>query len=734
MSKQTHAVDKIVQGALNLASHMNHEYVTLEHVMTQVLKDPDVRELCDRAIIDAKVIYDDIMNYLEHSEYNGLVNGNGLKGSTPKQTEALERVIQRALGRVVFSGRDELTSMDLLMSVLAEEDCYAVYFANLNGLSTESIEAESQQAEKKAASRDAVEEFTKNLNDAAKKSLIDPLIGRHTEVDELIHVLARRKKNNAVLVGEPGTGKTAIAEGLAKKIVDGDVPDAIKDKVVYSMDIGSLVAGTKYRGDFEERLKNILTALEEDPNAILFIDEIHMIMGAGNTGNGAVDAANMLKPVLGRGRLRTIGATTPDEFAESLEKDGALSRRFTRIDIDETDLESTRLIALGVRDHYAEFHGVTYSEKTVLNAVDLTDRYIKKQYFPDKALDVIDAAGARAKLAGRKTVTQDDVNHVVAKLGKIGADMIDQTATAGFENLDKRIKTQVFGQDRAVDQLVESVILSKSGLREANKPIGSFLFVGPTGTGKTETARALSAELNAKLIKFDMSEYSESHAVAKLIGAPPGYVGHGEGKMGQGQLLAQVSENPNCVLLLDEVEKAHPKVLQVLLQVMDDGRLTGSAGKTVDFSNVVLLMTSNLGAADASRMRIGFGESDNTGKVTEAVERFFTPEFRNRLDAIVQFKQLGKDQMNKIVDRLITDTNVLLSSNGSTVRIEITDAVRDRLVQDGYQPELGARPLKRVFEDQIKKPLSRKILFDKITNQTVAVDLQGDSYVFSTSN
>lgn len=734
MSKQTQAVDRIVHGALNLASELNHEYVTLEHVTVFLMRDPAIQELCDRAQIPHDQILNDIGNYLENSAYNGLVNPNGLKGSNPKKTAALDRVIQRALGRMVFSGRDELTSMDLLNSILSEEDCYAVYFANLNGLTLAAVESDAKSAEKEAVSREAVEEFTRNLNEQAKRSLIDPLIGRHEEVDELVHVLARRKKNNAVLVGEPGTGKTAIAEGLAKKIVDGDVPDAIKDKVVYSMDIGSLVAGTKYRGDFEERLKNILAALEEDPNAILFIDEIHMIMGAGNTGSGAVDAANMLKPVLGRGRLRTIGATTPDEFAESLEKDGALGRRFTKITVEETDLESTKQIALGVRAHYADFHGVKYSEKVVLGAVDLTDRYIKKQFFPDKALDVIDAAGARAKLAGRKTVTQDDVNQVVAKLGKIGVDLIDQTATAGFENLDKRIKTQVFGQDLAVDQLVESVILSKSGLREANKPIGSFLFVGPTGTGKTETARALSAELNAKLIKFDMSEYGEQHAVAKLIGAPPGYVGHGEGKMGQGQLLAQVAENPNCVLLLDEVEKAHPKVLQVLLQVMDDGRLTGSAGKTVDFSNVVLLMTSNLGAADASRMRIGFGEGTNSGKVKEAVENFFTPEFRNRLDAIVQFNQLGKEQMTQIVDRLITDTNRLLSENGSTVRIQISDQVRDRLVQDGYKPELGARPLKRVFEDQIKKPLSRKILFDKIADQTVQVDLQGDEYVFSTSD
>lgn len=734
MSKQTQTVDRIIQSALNLASELKHEYVTLEHVTVLLMHDTIVKDLCDRAGVDAEQILNDLGNYLELPEYNGLVNPNGLKGRTPKKTDTLDRVIQRALGRMVFSGRDDLTSMDLLISILNEEDSYAVYYANLNGLTLEAVENDSKQAEKQAVSREAVEEFTKNLNEQAKRSLIDPLIGREAEVDELIHVLARRKKNNAVLVGEPGTGKTAIAEGLAKKIVDGEVPDAIRDKVVYSMSVGNLVAGTKYRGDFEERLKNILAALEEDPNAILFIDEIHMIMGAGNTGSSAVDAANMLKPVLGRGRLRTIGATTPDEYAETLEKDGALSRRFTRIEVEETDLESTKQIALGVRAHYADFHNVKYSEKVILNAVDLTDRYIKKQFFPDKALDVIDAAGARAKLAGRKTVTQDDINQVVSKLGRIGADLIDQTATAGFENLDKRIKTQVFGQDLAVNQLVESVILSKSGLREANKPIGSFLFVGPTGTGKTETARALSAELNAKLIKFDMSEYGEQHSVAKLIGAPPGYVGHGEGKMGQGQLLAQVSENPNCVLLLDEVEKAHPKVLQVLLQVMDDGRLTGSAGKTVDFSNVVLLMTSNLGAADASRMRIGFGEGTNSGKVKEAVEQFFSPEFRNRLDAIVQFNQLGQEQMAQIVDRLITDTNRLLSQNGSTVRIDITDAVRDRLVQDGYQPELGARPLKRVFEDQIKKPLSRKILFDKITSQTVTVDIQGDDYVFTTNS
>jgi ATP-dependent Clp protease ATP-binding subunit ClpA len=543
-----------------------------------------------------------------------------------------------------------------------------------------------------------------------------------------VHILARRKKNNCVLVGEPGTGKTAIAEGLAKKIVDGEVPKILTNKTVYSLDLGQLLAGTRYRGDFEERIKGVLQCLEADDDAILFIDEIHMIMGAGSAGGGNVDAANLLKPVLGRGRLLTIGATTPDEFADSFEKDGALMRRFARLDVNETDLDSTKEIVQGLKHYYEDFHGVKYDSKLLDRSVELTDRYVKTKHFPDKALDVVDAAGAAVKLREETEVTIKDMVKVISKISKIGEDVIDTESSNAYKDLDIRIKETVYGQDEAVDKIVEAILVSKSGLREPHKPIGSFLFVGPTGTGKTETARALAKELQAKLVKFDMSEYQERHSVAKLIGAPPGYVGHAEGKMGQGQLVAEVEDNPNCVLLLDEVEKAAPEVLQILLQVMDDGRVTGSQGKVVDFSNVVLLMTSNLGASKGEELKIGFGDQVRKGETNKAVKSFFTPEFRNRLDATVQFNKLEPGQMLMIVDRLVIETNKLLSSNNSRIKIRLLSAARKQLAEQGYEPSMGARPLKRVFEEKIKKPLSKKILFEDLQSGTITVDYNEDFY------
>ena len=454
-------------------------------------------------------------------------------------------------------------------------------------------------------------------------------------------------------------------------------------------------------------------------------------MGAGAAGSGNVDAANLLKPVLGRGRMLTIGATTPDEFADTFDKDRALMRRFARIDIEETSVPDTKLIVKGLQKYYEEFHNVVYTEKLLDKSVELVDRYVKTKYFPDKALDVVDAAGAAVKLRDATDVTMQDIVKVISKESKIGADVIDIESSNAYTDLDTRIKQTVYGQDEAIDKIVESILVSKSGLREPHKPIGSFLFVGPTGTGKTETARALAQELQSKLVKFDMSEYMEKHSVAKLIGAPPGYVGHSEGKMGQGQLVAEVEDNPNCVLLLDEVEKAAPEVLQVLLQVMDDGKVTGSNGKVVDFSNVVLLMTSNLGAAKSEENKIGFGDSVRQGDTTKAIKAFFTPEFRNRLDATVQFNKLGIPEMLLIVDRLVKDTNELLQLNDSTITLTVTPVARQQLADDGYEPTMGARPLKRIFEEKVKKPLSKKILFENMENHTVIIDYAGEDYIFN---
>ena len=724
-------IDNIIENAVSFATDKKHEYVTLEHIMMCLLEDESVLELLDDMHVDSKNIIEDINHYLDDPNLNALVSTYGAKG-LPKKTVSIERVIQRCLAQVIFSGRTEIKPLDLFVSILNEENSFACYFANLNGANKNNVIEFLENKFRSNKNQELLEDFTKNLNHEAQENKIDKLIGRHTEVDDLVHILARRKKNNCVLIGEPGVGKTAIAEGLAKRIVDGEVPDAIQNKIVYSLSVGDILAGTRYRGDFEERFKNVLETLEDSPNAILFIDEIHMIMGAGSAGGSSVDIANLIKPILGKGKLLTIGATTPDEFADSFEKDRALMRRFARLDVKETDIESTKQILKGLNNYYETFHKVTYSENILEKAVDLCDRYIKNKAFPDKALDVVDAAGATVKLRGDKVVELSDIVSVISKISNIGKDVVDTDSKDGYKTLDSRIKTKVFGQNKAIDKIVESIVVSKSGLREKNKPIGSFLFVGPTGVGKTETAKQLAEELESKLVKIDMSEYMERHSVSKLIGAPPGYVGHAEGKMGQGQLLAEVEENPNCVLLLDEVEKAAPEVLQVLLQVMDDGRLTGATGKVVDFSNVVLLMTSNLGAADAETKKIGFGDQTKTSAVNKAVEKFFTPEFRNRLDSVIQFNKLSKDLMLLIVDKLVKETNDLLQENESSITISLTDVARQQLAEDGYEPTMGARPLKRAFEENIKKPLSKKIVFEDLKNINIEVTYT-DTYEFTTN-
>ena len=722
-------VDDIFNRAIDFARDSDHEYVTCEHILLHLLEEKEIAKTIKELSVDVNNIKEDVSQYLADNEWSGLANSKVAKGQ-PKKTMAIERIIQRAVAQVIFSGRDEIEPLDLFISILNEDNSPAQYYCQLNGIDKNVFIDYLENKDTKKKSLEIVKEYTVNLNQEAMNKKIDPLIGRVDEVSDLVHILARRKKNNCVMVGEPGTGKTAIAEGLAKRIVDGEVPDAIKNKIVYSLNVGDLLAGTRYRGDFEERFKNVIETLEDSPHAILFIDEIHMIMGAGSAGSSSVDIANLIKPALGRGSLLTIGATTPDEFANSFEKDRALMRRFARLDIQETDIESTKEIVRGLNDYYEDFHKVAYNVDLLDKAVDLCAKYIKNKHFPDKALDVVDAAGATVKLRGDDTVKLDDIISVVAKISNISTDVIDVDSTDGYKTLDTRIKTKVFGQDEAIDKIVEAIVLSKSGLREKNKPIGTFLFVGPTGTGKTETARALSSELDCKLIKFEMSEYMERHSVSKLIGAPPGYVGHAEGKLGQGMLLSEVEENPNCVLLLDEVEKAAPEVLQVLLQVMDDGKLTGATGKVVDFTNVVLLMTSNLGAANAESLKIGFGDQTKASAVSKAVEKFFTPEFRNRIDSVVKFNKLSKDLMLMIVDKLVVETNELLVENESSVSIELTDACKEKLSEDGYEPAFGARPLKRVFEEHIKKPLSKKILFEDIKDTTITVDVENDEYVF----
>ena len=723
-------IEEVMHNALTVAQELNHEYVTLEHIVLCLLRDEKIIEVCKENTVDVDQIITDLNNYFNRESWHGLKNVHGTKGK-PKKTTLVDRVFQRGVAQMMFSQKDKFETTDLLISILSEEESFARYYCEINGLEKETIKEKIIKEKEDNEARDLLEQYTINLNQEAKNSKIDPLIGRQNEVSDLVHVLAKRKKNNCVLVGEPGTGKTAIAEGLAKKIVDGEIPNIMKNKVVYSMDLAGMIAGAKYRGDFEERLKGVISYLEKDPDAILFIDEIHMIMGAGTGSSGSVDAANILKPALGRGRLQTIGATTPDEFANSIEKDGAMKRRFEKLIINETSVADTKDILYGLKSYYEEFHHVKYSLKLLSRVVDLSDRYIKNKCFPDKALDIVDAAGARVKLREQKTVKISDVVKVISKISNIGEDVIDTESSYGYETLEDRIKTVVYGQDQAIAKIVESILVSKAGLREVHKPIGSFLFVGPTCTGKTETARALAEELNCTLVKFDMSEYQERHSIAKLIGAPPGYIGHAEGKMGQGQLLAAIDETPNCVLLLDEVEKAAPEVLQVLLQIMDDGVLTGSAGKKVDFSNVIILMTSNLGIQAREVRKIGFGDPVKQGEIDKAIQQFFAPEFRNRIDAIVPFSKLENTQMLLIVDKLVEETNALLIGNNSKIRIKITQDARLQLAQDGYDPNMGARPLKRLFEHEIKKPLSKKILFENLKDCWVEIGYTDKDYMLS---
>ena len=713
-------IDGIIEEAYEISNQFSHEYMTVEHLVLALIKDKEIIKVLNECNVNIKQLEADVVTYLNDDAYNNLKSEGGAVGR-PRKTMAVERIFQRAFAQSIFNGRDKISAIDLLVSITNEENSHGSYFLSVNGCHRENlldvlgdvVEGELIEEE---------HDYIKNLNEEALNGAIDPLIGRAEEVTDVVEILARRKKNNVCLVGEPGVGKTAIAEGMAWKIINKQVPKTLEDKTVFQIDVGTMLAGTKFRGDFEERLKGVLDQIEKNENAILFIDEIHMIMGAGSAGSSQVDAANMLKPLLGKGKLLCIGATTPDEFASTFEKDRALMRRFARLDVEETTLKDTIEICKGLQTHYEEFHKVKYEEGTIEKACELADRYIKNKFFPDKALDIVDAAGAVTKVLGKKTVKLDGVVAQVSKLAKIKQEVVDVKDTKGFKKLDSKIKKKVFGQDEAVDKLVESILVSKAGLREPNKPIGTFLFVGPTGVGKTETARALSDELDIKLVKFDMSEYMERHSVSKLIGAPPGYVGHAEGELGQGMLLSEIDKNPNCVLLLDEVEKAAPEVLQVLLQVMDDGRLTGATGKTVDFSNVTLIMTSNLGAAKAETSKIGFGETAHTDTDIKAVKSFFTPEFRNRIDSYVKFNKLGMKEVNLIIDKIVKETNDLLLSNDSKVSIELTKEAKKYIADNGFEPSMGARPLKRLFEDVVKKPISKKILFDKIEEGVVVVD------------
>jgi len=706
----TKKVEKMIERAVSIANDNNHEYVTLEHILLSLLHEKEVNELILAIGGQPAKIKADTIQFLGDP---ALKKPDALKEIPAKRTAVLNRTFQRALTQLVFSGRNELTSEGILLSILSEETSHAYYFLGKHGVSREKIIAQLRKVEEKSGPEETfLDQFARNLNKEAADGSIDPVIGREKEVIDTIEILARRKKNNVIYVGEPGVGKTALAEGLALKIVNKEVPKALHDKVVYSLDIGALLAGTKFRGDFEERLKGVLDQVKKQGNCIMFIDEIHMILGAGSTTGSQMDAGNLLKPMLAKGQLMCVGATTYDEFHEHFEKDKALLRRFQKYDINQPSAAETKLILKGIAYQYEKFHGVTFEEGATDMCVDLADRYLKSKFFPDKAIDIMDSAGAISKLKEEKIVTMDCVVQQAAKIAHIPANMIDMKENTALENLAPRMKDKVYGQDGAIDKLVEAIFMSKAGLRNPSKPIGSFLFTGPTGTGKTYTAKKLAETLGVHFARFDMSEYMEKHTVSKFIGAPPGYVGHGEGKMGEGQLIQTIDTHPNCVLLLDEIEKANPDVITVLLQVMDDGRLTSAKGKTVDFSNVVIIMSANLGAADAEKLKIGFGDQDNGGAVDAEIKKFFSPEFRNRLDATVKFNKLTMNEMNLIVNAEVEKTEIMLAPKN--ISLNVTQQARDWLAQNGYDPKMGARPFERLFEEKIKKALSKEILFGKL--------------------
>ena len=729
-------LEKTLHNALTNASDRRHEYATLEHMLLARVEDSDAQDVMNACGVDLAELGLVVKQYLDQ-EYQSLKTE---EDADPQPTAGFQRVIQRAILHVQSSGKDTVTGANVLVALFSERDSYAVYFLQQQdmsrldavsfishgigkggkqaggGIAPQGIE-EAGHAEEKAGDTGnkkdaALDQFCVNLNAKAMAGKIDPLIGRGPEVDRTIQILCRRSKNNPLYVGDPGVGKTAIAEGLARKIVEGDVPEVLEKAVIYSLDMGSLLAGTRYRGDFEERLKQVVSELEKMPEAVLFIDEIHTVIGAGATSGGAMDASNLLKPALSGGTIRCIGSTTYKEFRNHFEKDRALLRRFQKIDVNEPTIEDTIKILKGLRSAFEDHHNVKYTPDAIKTAVELSARYINDRKLPDKAIDVIDEVGAMQMLVPpsrrKKKITAKEIEQVIATMARIPPKSVSKDDKTALQHLSRDLKHVVFGQDKAIEVLSTAMKLSRAGLRDPDKPIGSFLFSGPTGVGKTEVARQLASIMGIPLQRFDMSEYMERHSVSRLIGAPPGYVGYDQG----GLLTDAIDQQPHCVLLLDEIEKAHPDLFNILLQVMDNGRLTDHHGKTVDFRNVVLVMTTNAGAADMASQGIGFGDVSKEDASEDAVKKMFTPEFRNRLDAIVPFSYLGRDTVARVVDKFILQLELQLAEQN--VHIQFDGDARTWLGDKGYDKLYGARPMGRLIQDKIKQPLAEELLFGKL--------------------
>ncbi|MEQ9520147.1 MAG: ATP-dependent Clp protease ATP-binding subunit ClpA [Parvibaculum sp.] len=758
MPSLSRSLEEGLHRALALANERNHEYATLEHLLLALLDDQDSAAVMRACNVDLDALRHQLIHYIDNDLSSLIVDGD----DDAKPTAGFQRVIQRAVIHVQSSGREEVTGANVLVAMFAERESHAAYFlqeqemtrydavnyishgiakrADMNeakpvrGSSDDDDDEEVRPSGGKTSgksSTEALDTYCVNLNEKAKKGGIDPLIGREKEVERTIQILCRRQKNNPLYVGDPGVGKTAIAEGLARKIVQGEVPKVLADATIFSLDMGTLLAGTRYRGDFEERIKQVIKELEDYPGAVMFIDEIHTVIGAGATSGGAMDASNLLKPALASGSLRCIGSTTYKEYRQHFEKDRALVRRFQKIDVAEPSVPDTVKILQGLKPYFEEFHDLRYTNDAIKSAVDLSSKYMHDRKLPDKAIDVIDEAGARQMLKPatrrKKVVGVKEIEEVVATMARIPAKSVSKSDTEKLKDLGTELKRVVFGQDDAIEALASAIKLARAGLREPEKPIGSYLFSGPTGVGKTEVARQLADIMGVEMLRFDMSEYMERHTVSRLIGAPPGYVGFDQG----GLLTDGVDQHPHCILLLDEIEKAHPDLFNILLQIMDHGKLTDHNGKKIDFRNVVLIMTTNAGASDMAKAPIGFGRVKREGEDEDAIKRLFTPEFRNRLDATIPFQNLPEDVIARVVEKFVLQLEAQLADRNVT--IELTDDANKWIAERGYDQQLGARPLSRVIQENIKKPLADEVLFGQLTKGgvvRVSVDKKADELSF----
>jgi len=713
-------LEQIFEDAVILASDNNHEYITLEHFLYSMLGNTAFAETLGTFGANVDDLKRDLESYITVDLQNIVTNGN----VKPRKTSTVDRMLNRAFTQVLFSGRRTVEPMDCFISMFSEKSSHANFFvkkANIEKdrfvefISKTSIKDEDEVAPTRGSvhSDKMLAQFCTDLSARAKAKKIDPVIGRDREIEEIELVLARRTKANAILIGDPGVGKTAIAEGIARKIHEGNVPNFIKDHTVYSLDISAMLAGSKYRGDFEERLKSVINAVEKKGNCIVFIDEAHMMNGAGASNGGSNDMANMLKSALGKGGIKVIASTTWEEYRKYFEKDRALMRRFQRVTIDEPDEATAIKILKGLKKYYEKHHGVKITSQAIADAVKYSVKYMADKKLPDKAIDLIDCACARFKVRDEVggIVDHDEILFEVSKIANLTVDQVSNKESVNLTGLEKNMKSKVFGQEKAIEVLLDKIFIAQAGLKSPNKPVGSFLFVGPTGVGKTEAAKQLASNLNTKLIRFDMSEFQEKHSVAKFIGSPPGYVGFDDNA---GQLITNLQENPNCILLLDEVEKAHPDVLNIMLQLMDNGFITGSNGKRADGRNAIIIMTSNLGAADADKNGVGFGSLERDSDPKDAVNKFFAPEFRNRLDGVIRFGKLDHVTMAKIVKKFVDDLNTLVKEKN--IHIKPNAAAVEYLISRGFDPKMGARPLQRVIDDMIKKPLSKEILFGRLVN------------------